>query len=391
MAGSLDGMRCPKASDDFSTRPSMNPGRKKILFLIPFFTAGGAERVLLILLRHLDRRFFEPQLGLLQAKGEFIADIPKDVVVHELKVSRVRYAVPRIVGLVWNIRPHTILSTLGHLNLALMLSTRFLPRGTRLLIRESTTAKTSFSKEMRHPKVWEWFYRHLYKRADRIVCLSDSMLYDLVDHFAIPREKLVRIYNPVDIDRMRELAERGGNPYFGSGPHLVAAGRLSREKGFDVLLDAMPPLLERFPNAQLTLLGDGPGRADLTDQAKRLGLTEKVHLLGFRPNPWPYFKYADLFVLPSRYEGMPNVLVEALVLGVPAVATDCSGGIREIAEFSPCVLLVPSENVDSLAHALISKCTAPRDFGEQAEKSKDLLSRFGLQRILTEYSSLLSN
>jgi glycosyltransferase involved in cell wall biosynthesis len=339
----------------------------------------------------LDRSRFELHLGLLQAKGEFIGDIPEDVVVHNLKVSRVRYALPSIIKLVWDVKPQSILSTLAHLNLALILGRPLLPRQARLLIREAANTKTSFLQETQHPQAWMWLCRHLYKRADRIVCLSDSMLNDLVEHFGLSREKMVRIYNPVDTEKVRELAEIGGSPYHGPGPHLVAAGRLSKEKGFDLLLNAMPAVLVRSPNAQLAILGDGPLRTDLTDQAERLGLNGAVHFLGFQPNPWPYFKYADLFVLPSRHEGFPNAMLEALTLGVPVVAADCSGGIREIADSDPQIFLVPTEDVNSLAQSVISVCAGTKGLHRQAEESKDLLARFDLQRVLAEYSSLLSD
>jgi glycosyltransferase involved in cell wall biosynthesis len=364
--------------------------RRKVLFLIPFFTVGGAERVLLTLLCHLDRNRFEPHLGLLQAKGEFMGDIPKDVVIHDLRISRVRYALPSIVRLAWKVKPDVILSTLAHLNLALISSRFLLPRGTRLLIREAVVASASIPQETRHPRVWEWLYRRLYKRADKIVCLSDSMVRDLIERFDVPTRKIVRIYNPVDIAAMRQLAGNGKSPYSGSGPHLIAAGRLCRQKGFDVLVNAMPAIVEHLPNARLTILGEGPLRVQLTEQVQRLGLAESVHFLGFRSNPWPYFKHADLFVLPSRYEGLPNVLLEARACGVPAVATDCPGGTREIADIDSRVHLVPTEDVGAIASAIVSLCKVTRNIRQDAEEPKELIKRFGVQVIVDDYSSLLS-
>lgn len=363
---------------------------KRVLFLVPSLTAGGAERVLLTLLRHLDRSLFEPHLGLLEAKGEFLGDIPADVIVHDLRISRVRYALPGIVRLAWKVRPDVILSTLAHLNLALILSKPLLPRGTKLLIREATIRSTSFQEEFQHQKAWVWFCRRLYKRADKIVCLSDSMVRDLVDRFDVPPAKTVRIYNPVDIEAMRESARNGKSPYSGPGPHLVTAGRLSREKGLDVLLEAMPAIVGQLPNARLTILGEGPLRTQLVQQTESLGLAKSVQFLGYRPNPWPYFKHADLFVLPSRFEGMPNALLEARVCGVPVVATDCPGGIREIADSDPWVSLVPTEDVHSLAEAIVSACTGAKANHRQPKESRDFLRRFGLQGILTDYSSLFT-
>ena len=366
----------------------MTAQRRKVLFLIPSLEGGGAERVFSMLLRHLDRSRFEPHLAVLQAEGAYLRDIPQDVVVHNLNISRVRYALPRVVRLVWKVRPRTLLSTLRHLNLALILAKPFLPRGTRLLVREAAIVSTVLREERTHPRLWAWLYRHLYGRADAVVCLSDSMVEDLVVNFSLPREKLVRIYNPVDIERVRQLGGVGENPYASAGPHLVAAGRLCRQKGFDVLLEAMPTVLKNLPGAQLAILGEGPLQSDLTEQAQRLGLNDKVRFLGFQQNPWPWLKHADLFVLPSRYEGLPNALLEALALGTPVVASDCPGGIREVQNCDGGIAVVPMEDPDALALAII---TVGRRSGFSAGRETTdhrILNRFDLQQIVGEYSKL---
>ena len=355
--------------------------RKKILFLLPSLTGGGAERVFTTLLRHLDRARFEPHLALLQAQGAYIGDIPKDVPVHDLRVSRVRYALPRIMSLIWKMRPQTILATMGHLNIALISAKPFFPTYTKLLVREAVIPSALFREENQNIRLWGWLYRTFYKRADRVVCLSDSMVSDLVDNFAIPREKLVRIYNPVDTEKVRELAQTGKNPFNGAGPHLVAAGRICRQKGFDVAIDAMPAVLQRFSGAQLVILGEGPLEGELKEQARNLGLQEKVIFLGFQANPWLYLKHADAFILPSRYEGLPNVLLEALALGTPVVVSDCPGGIREIKESVGRMAVVPPENPRALGEAIIGVCSRPAPPIES-------LGRFDLQQVVAEYSKI---
>jgi glycosyltransferase involved in cell wall biosynthesis len=355
--------------------------RKKVLFLLPSLTGGGAERVFTTLLRHLDRTRFEPHLALLQAQGAYMGDIPKDVPIHDLKVSRVRYALPKILRLIWKMRPQTILATMGHLNIALICAKPFFPPDTKLLVREAVIPSALFREENKNVRIWGWLYRHIYKRADKIVCLSDSMVADLVENFAIPREKLVRIYNPVDTEKVREIAEMGSNPFNGTGPHLVAAGRVCRQKGFDVLISAMPAVLRRFPDAQLFILGEGPLEVELKAQAQALEVQEKVFFLGFQVNPWLYLKHARVFVLPSRYEGLPNVLLEALALGTPVVVSDCPGGIREIRESVGNMAVVPPENPDVLAEAIIRVCGSPAPAIES-------LGRFDLQQVVSEYSNI---
>jgi glycosyltransferase involved in cell wall biosynthesis len=367
----------------------MTARRTKVLFLIPTLEGGGAERVFSMLLAHLDRTRFEPHLGVLQNAGAYRQDIPEDVVIHDLKVPRVRYALPSIVRLVRKVRPQTILSTLGHLNLILILCKPLLPRAIKLLVRESAVASAFLPEETQHPKLWIWLYRRLYRRADTVVCLCDSMVNDLAEHFGVPREKLVRIYNPVDIERVRELGNAGKNPYTGPGPHLVAVGRLTRQKGFDILIDAMPHILERLPNVRLTILGQGHLYEDLTRQAERLGLTETVYFAGFQKSPWAYLRHADLFVLPSRYEGTPNVLLEALAMGKTAVAADCPGAMREIQDSEQRLVLVPPENVAALAEAVVSMCRIVSLGVGPMNTPPACLRMFDVRQIMGEYSRLL--
>jgi glycosyltransferase involved in cell wall biosynthesis len=361
---------------------------EKVLLLLPSLHGGGAQRVFSVLLRHLDRTKFEPHLALLEAQGPYLKDIPSDVAVHELKASRVRYAIPRIVKVVKQVRPRTVLSTLGHMNLALTIAKPLLPDGTRLVIRESAVPSMFLADSTSYPRIWAGLYRLFYRRADKIVCLCDAMVEDMAVNFKLPRQNLVRIYNPVDVQRVRELAERGGNPYSGPGPHLLAAGRLSREKGFDLLLTAMPAVRKRFPKANLTILGEGPLGGDLAAQADRLGMSESVRFAGFLENPWPYFRYSSLFVLPSRYEGLPNVVLEALALQVPVVAADCPGAIRELEAAHAGIVVVPPEAPEALAEAIISICDAGPDCGPRGDSSF-ALSQFSVSQIVSEYSNLL--
>lgn len=322
---------------------------------------------------------------MLQAKGAYVSDIPGDVVVHDLKVQRVRYALPRVIALIWRTRPNTVVSTLGHLNIALAMFRHLLPRRVRIVVRETIIVSALLPEETRHPRLWTWLYRQSYKQADRVICLSDSMVEDMVAKFGLPRDKIVRIYNPADVERVREQATLGMNPYSGPGPHLVGAGRLTRQKGFDILLEAMPEVLQAFPTATLTILGEGPLKETLREQSQRLGIGTAVYLAGFESNPWPYLKHADVFVLPSRYEGLPNVMLEALALGTPVVAADCPGAIREMRDLGTGIILVPMEDPVAVARAIISNCGLK---ATRVEAPKEYMSVFDLQQIVNEYTQL---
>lgn len=359
--------------------------RRRVLFVLPSLRGGGAERTVVILLRLLDRSRFEPHLALLDSVGSYLNELPKDMEVHHLGVRRVRYAVPSLVWLMRRLRPQVAVSSLIELNLAMAAAAAFLPQGPKLLLREDTSVGAQFGSNRRGPK--RWLYQHLYARADQIICVADYVLNDLAANFHIPREKLLRIYNPVEIDRVRQMAAEKGNPYPNSNPRFVAVGRLAKVKGFDILLEAMAQARRELPLAELVILGEGPLEAELKRQARQLGLNDAVHFPGFQPNPYGHMKHADVFVLSSRYEGLPLVLLEALALGLPVVAADCPGGVREAVAGCPSARLAAPQDATALAEAMIS--TYNSKSGLNNGSVREMLARFEAGQIVRAYEQLL--
>ena len=368
----------------------MKSVRRRVLFLMPNLAGGGAERVIVLLLRNLDRSRFEPHLALVGAAGPFLKDVPADIPLHDLNAKRVRRAFPAIIRLSWKLKPQVIHSVMGELNMALALSRPFLPPGLRLLMREDTSPSALNAQGRKHTLLWNWLYRRLYPRADRIICVADYVLNDLAENFGIAASKMTRIYNPVDLDLARRLAEVGGNPYRGQGPHLVAAGRLAKEKGFTVLLDAMPLVRAAISDVDLTMLGDGPLKPDLLAQRERLGLNEAVHLIGFLANPYPYLRHADLFVLPSHFEGLPLVVLEALAVGTPVVASDCPGALREILADCPLARLVPPSDPKALANTIVVALNSARTVLKPDPRLDSFLSRFDVRTVMRDYEAILA-
>jgi glycosyltransferase involved in cell wall biosynthesis len=368
----------------------MTSHRKRVLLLVPAFVGGvgGAERVIATLLRHMDHSRFECHLALVQAGNAYLDDIPVEVTVHQLRASRMRYCLPGIIKLAREIKPQTILSTVSYLNVMSILARPFLPRNTRLLIREATTPSAFLARDTEHPRLWKFLYRRIYPHADKVICLSDSMLQDFIEIFSLPPEKLVRIYNPVDVEMVQRLAQKTTNPYSTPAPNLVVAGRLRKEKGVDLLLDAMQMVIQRIPSAHLTILGEGQDEAQLKAQAHRLGLNHSVDFLGFVQNPWLYVANADLFVLPSRAEGLPNSLLESLALGTSVVASDCVGAMRELQSIEPRIVLFPTENSAAMADAIVSALSTPNDAQTRNKPDSHKRDEFNPQRVAEQYSQL---
>ena len=206
------------------------------------------------------------------------------------------------------------------------------------------------------------FGRRWYRRATAVVAVSDGVADDLARTTGLPRAQITTVHNGLDLDLVRRRApERPEHPWLdgASGPPVIlAVGRLEPQKDFATLLDAFA-LLRRLKPARLIVLGEGRERERLQAKARDLGLGGEVDLPGVSLNPYPYMARAALFALSSRWEGFPNVLLEALACGCPVVSTDCLAGPREILENGMFGRLVPVGDATALAEAMAATLDAP--------------------------------
>jgi glycosyltransferase involved in cell wall biosynthesis len=377
---------CEPKSFDTPVNSSCHQPPAKILFASPATGLGGSERVLITLLTHLDRARFEPHLAVARAKGLLYASVPTDVKVHALEVDRARHAVLPLIRLCWQLRPKVVFTMSAHLNSVVIIAKPLLPRGIRLIAREGTQITLA---EVTPNRIRLAAYKWLYRNTDAVVCQSDHMREQLMHAFGLGARQAIRIYNPVDVDMIRSLADVVPDPFEGPGPNLLAVGRFYYEKNFELMLRAMALVRKEVPTARLTIVGGGAGEQQLMALRQQLGLEDTVSFTGLRVNPYPWMKHTDALLLSSRYEGLPNTVLEAVALGKPVVITDCCGALKEIISTGARLTVVPEATPEAFSGAVVQLLRHLEGKRREVRPSAAFLERFGLKSVLADYEVLL--
>ena len=338
--------------------------KRKIFFVINSLGGGGAERVMVTLLNHSAGVRGDHGIQLVLLDREDVAyEPPSSIRVHQLDCRH--SALRSILGLrelIRRERPDIICSFLTRSNVASYFASR--GTGAALVMSERANTRSQLGGGIRG-LISRSLVRVSYPKADRLIAVSKGVAEDLSRYFRVPSERVTTIYNPLDVQAIRAAAgEDCGLAVH--GPYILAAGRLQPVKNFDLLVRAFAK--SRVP-CKLVIAGEGPERERLEALVEELGLGGRVLLPGFVANPFPLVAGAHIFALSSNSEGFPNAILEALALGVPVVATNCSygpaeilagrsaGEVRGLLE-TPAGFLSPVGDVDAFARALAIAASA---------------------------------
>ncbi len=365
-----------------------------LAIFLPSLTGGGAERAMLNLARSFSQRGILVDLVLLSREGAYIDQVPSNVRVIDFGGRKLAMS----FHLLWNYlhqeKPTILMTTLDEPSLAAL----WIRALSRLIQADRhvsnmpiiVNVQNNISTESQHSKRWKTrlmplFAKLFFPWAEAIVPVSEGVGEDLI-HLGIPAEQVKVIHNPIVTPALfSQASEPIEHPWLipGHVPILVAVGRLTQQKDFSTLLQAFAKARAIRP-MKLIILGEGELRSELEALMHQLDIQEHVSLPGFVANPFAYVARSDLFVLSSLFEGLPTVLIEAMAVGTPVVATDCPSGPYEILQGGQYGPLVKMSSINELASAILLRLDQPRN----SEWLQQRASKYSIDESVNAYARL---
>ncbi len=337
------------------------PHYPPIALFVPSLHGGGAERVILDIATELANRGVPVDLVLVKAEGHYLDLVPNGVRLIDLNSHRAAASLLKLIRYIRREQPTALLPTLTQANVIALVAKLLLRGRLRVVTRIANTYSEEFATGSFKHRVALSLLKFLFPVADSIVAVSQGVADDLSKMHPAVSARVATIYNPVFRAEMVEQAAAPVNHSWfetETAPVVVSVGRLATVKDHATLLRAFAEVL-RSRQARLVILGEGPERENLLELAARLSVSQYVDLPGFKLNPFAYMSKAKVFTLSSRYEGFPNVLVQAMACGTPVVSTDCRSGPREILEDGKWGPLVPVGDWRAMAGAIIETLNNP--------------------------------
>jgi glycosyltransferase involved in cell wall biosynthesis len=361
---------------------------KRIAFFLPALHGGGAEKVAINLLQGMLTYGVSLDLVLASKEGPYLKQVPSQVRIVDLAAGRVIKAIAPLSRYLRETQPEALLSHMNHANVIAVIAKVLASTNTRLVLVEHDTLSVAQPKLLR-AKLLPLFMKSLYPHANAIVGVSQGATSDLAKHLAIAPQKLRVIYNPVVDEQLITKAKAiPEHPWLQNStiPVFLAVGRLTTQKDFGSLIQAFA-ILRKIRQVRLLILGEGEARQELEALAQKLEIIEDVALPGFVENPYAYMSRAAAFVLSSRWEGLPTVLIEAMACGCPVVSTNCPSGPEEILAAGKYGVLVPVGDISALATAMLNTLEQPVNQELLIQRAQD----FSLQQAVPKYLALLGH
>lgn len=392
--------------------------KKNLLFFIGELGSGGAERVLMEILKHLDREKYTLTVVVNRAGGYFYDKLPDDVTLIDRSLIRKSkydlydriYGLPKIIK---QQKADLVVAVMQGAGRSLMRSRILIDRKVKLVIRIGNNPKSHLFKNQTPfwNRIEKFETTHFFPKADSTIAISSGIKEALIEDLNLKPRRVDMIHNPVDVQKLQRLKKvksddsrlddvedlqrmnkmKTSDSQFSDVEEfkkLVAIGRLIPEKGYDEMIRVFQKVRSEIP-CKLTILGDGPLRADLQSQIDNLGLQGDINMTGFVENPWSYLDDADLYLTTSRSEGFHLTIVEAMACGVVPVATNCDYGPREIITDGVDGRLVPVDDTKAIADAVIELLQNPEKRQNMVIQALKRAQNFDISVVVREYEALI--
>jgi glycosyltransferase involved in cell wall biosynthesis len=331
-----------------------DPTKKgRIALFAASLRVGGVERLVVNMSAEFARRGYGVDVVLASAEGPLLGQVHPDVRVVDLKSRRVFASLPRLARYLRNDKPSALLTLQTHCNLVGILARRVVAQPPRVVLSEHNTLATRMNSLTKESLLLH-LARYLYPQAQKVVAVSSGLADELKARMGLDAGKVIAIHNPIVSEELIAMSDAPlDHPWFAAGqpPVVLSVGRLVPQKDHGTLLRAFARLPDHRAT-RLLILGDGTERARLQSLAVQLGVSSDVAMPGFDTNPYRYMRHCAVFVLSSAWEGLGNVLVEAMACGAPVVSTNCQSGPAEILENGKYGQLVPVGDDAALAAAI---------------------------------------
>ncbi|WP_194756847.1 glycosyltransferase [Aliidiomarina indica] len=333
---------------------------QSVMVILPNFNAGGAERVAINYINHLFHQNMKVYVVIFEDNGAFKSLLPDEINVICLGTVRTSQSFGSLALIIYKLKPDVVFTTHSRTALLVGIVRLFTFRFVHIARMQSMPSLERASKS--YGRIRRYMYAFGFKQADRVIAQTEAMRLDAIRVFGLQAYRVRVLPNLVDV-RSIELSLLGQmSPFDHSKINAVAAGRLCRAKGFDVLIKAIPKVINSLPNFRLHILGgDGGDIKILTNLIDSLGMQGYVKILGHITNPYIYFANCSLFILSSRREGFPNVLLENYTLNTPIVATQCVPVVDELIKNGVNGYTVPTDDVNKMVLAILKCSEIKRD------------------------------
>lgn len=403
-------MASPAATTTLANKP-----RTRVLLMVSSMQGGGSERQTLLLARHLDRDRFEPHLYLTHAVGDFLADVPDDVPIHSFDTlpettgfyypgKALRRQVRHAANLITDLNIDVVYDRTFHMTMIAGPATQQVNRA-RAASKQLPVRRVSTIVSPPHLAVplvenrFVWLKRRrlamAYRQSDVVVAVSEIAAHSAKQYYGLNDQRVVVVRNPVDANTLKSRKHLACSEEANSDcTRFVCVGRMTIEKGHVDLIDALALAESKWPASRppwrLQLVGDGPLNSELRERVHELGWQDRVTFCGTVKNAAEEIAQADALILPSRFEGLPNVVLESMSIGTPVIATR-AGGTTELQGDRPTAFWAQPSEPASLAREILEFALEPQRAWEHVAEARQWVeTEHDLMTTIQKIESLMS-